>query len=221
MAESKFSSYEKWPVKNFLKKTFVAGFLALLPIAGTLWLLKVIVLTAEGFFQSFIPARFHPKLWIGHNIPGIGIVIALLVVLLTGMFTRFYLGHQLFAWGDRIFSKIPFGRTIYSAIKQFLATFTGDGKKTFRRVVLTEFPSAGTYALAFVTGETRGAPRDKSGEKLVNIFLPTTPNPTTGFFLMIPESRLTYLEMNVEDAFKMIISGGVVGKFSEVNSIER
>jgi uncharacterized membrane protein len=208
-------------MKNLFKKYFMAGLIALLPIAGTLWLLKIIVFGAENFFQSFIPMRFHPQTLLGYNIPGIGIVIATAIILLTGVLTRLYIGNQLLSLGDRLFGRIPFGKGIYAAIKQFLATITGEGKRSFRRVVLVEFPAPGIFALAFVTGDTQGKAREASQEKLINIFLPTTPNPTTGFFLMVPESKLSYLEISVEDAFKLIISGGVVGKFSEINSAER
>ncbi len=197
-------------MKNFLKKSFVAGLIVLLPIAGTLWLLKVIIFWAEDFFESFLPGRFHPEVLLGYNIPGIGFLIAILLVLLTGMLTRLYVVKKLISLGDKTFSRIPFGKTIYSAIKQFLATITGEGKKTFRKVVLTEFPSPGTYAIAFVTGDTRGAAADQSSEKMVNIFLPTTPNPTSGMLVMVPKDQVIPLSMSVEDGIKLIVSGGIV-----------
>lgn len=199
-------------MKDFLKKSFFAGFIALLPIAGTIWLLKVIIVTAESTFQSFIPPQWRPANWIGYDIPGIGILAAVIIVLLVGMLTRLYFGRKLLSYGDRIFHKIPLGRGIYRAIKQFLGTITGEGKKSFRQVVLLEYPCEGTYALGFLTGYSIGEVQDKTPENMANIFLPTTPNPTSGYLLLVPERKLIFLNMAIEDAFKFIVSGGVVVK---------
>ncbi|KAB2839240.1 DUF502 domain-containing protein, partial [bacterium] len=125
-----------------------------------------------------------------------------------------YLGRKLVEMGDRLFDRIPLGRGIYKAIKQFLNTVAGDSEKSFRRVVLVEFPSPGTYVLGFVTGVASGEVQAKTEEQVLNVFVPTTPNPTTGFFFMMPERKLTPLSMPVEDAFKLLISGGVVVKES-------
>lgn len=207
-------SFNNFRVKKFLKQSFMAGVLTLLPIAGTIWLLKALIFTAEEFSRSFIPARWHPEQILGRDIPGIGLLIALILILLTGTFTRFYLGRKLVEMGDRLFDRIPLGRGIYKAIKQFLNTVAGDSEKSFRRVVLVEFPSPGTYVLGFVTGVASGEVQAKTEEQVLNVFVPTTPNPTTGFFFMMPERKLTPLSMPVEDAFKLLISGGVVVKES-------
>lgn len=198
--------------KLFLKKTFLAGLIALIPIAGTLWLLKIIIFTAEGMAQALIPSRFRPINMIGYNIPGMGIVAALIVVFLVGLFTRLYIGRRVLAYGDKLFSSIPFGRGIYSAIKQFLGTITGDQQKSFRQVVLVEYPSPDIFAIGFLTGYTRGEIQAKTPSRVMNIFIPTTPNPTSGFLLLFPEEKVTFLDMPVEDAFKFIVSGGVVAK---------
>lgn len=197
-------------MKTFLRKTFVAGLLAFLPIAGTLWLLKILIYTAEGLFEGLVPFRFRPANLIGYDIPGMGILAAVLLVFLVGLFTRLYVGKRFLNYGDQLFSKIPFGRGIYSAIKQFLHTVTGDGQKSFRQVVLVEYPSPGIFAIGFLTGWTGGEVQAKTQERVANVFLPTTPNPTSGYLLMFPESKMTLLDMSVEDAFKFIVSGGVV-----------
>ena len=199
-------------MKKFLKQSFMAGILTLLPIAGTIWLLKVLIITAEDFSRSFIPQRFHPEQVLGHDIPGIGLLFALVMILITGMLTRLYLGKKLVTLGDKIFDRIPLGRGIYKAIKQFLNTIAGDTEKTFRRVVMVEFPAPGSYMIGFVTGTASGETQEKTREKVLNVFVPTTPNPTTGFLFLVPEHKLTPLEMSVEEAFKLIVSGGVVGK---------
>ena len=197
-------------MKHFFKKTLIAGLITLLPIFGTFWLLKVIIYTAEGFFQGFIPVQWRTESLTGYDIPGLGILAALIVVFLVGLFTRLYIGKQLLSWGDTLFQKIPFGRGIYSAIKQFVGTITGEGRKSFRQVVLVEYPSPGSFALGFLTGWARGEVQQKTQERVANIFIPTTPNPTSGFLLLFPESKMSYLDMTVEEAFKFIVSGGVV-----------
>ncbi len=197
-------------MKDLIKKTFIAGLLTFLPIAGTLWLLKIIIDTAEKFFQGFLPHAWRPAQLIGYEIPGLGILVALTVVFVVGLFTRFYIGRRLLHYGDRLFHKIPLGRGIYSGIKQFLSTIAGAGKKSFRQVVIVEYPAPKIYALGFLTGEASGEVQIKTQENVYNVFLPTTPNPTSGFLLMYPKEKIIFLEMNVEDAFKFIMSGGVV-----------
>ncbi len=199
-------------MRQFFKKYFTAGIIALLPIAGTLWLLKVLILSAEEFFRSFIPPQFLPENHFGFDIPGLGILFAIIFILLVGLLTRLYIGRRLFNIGDRLFGRIPLGRGIYSAIKQFLGTITGEERKSFRQVVLVEYPSPGLHALGFFTGYASGEVQAKTKVKVANVFIPTTPNPTSGFLLMVPESKLIHLEMSVEDAFKFIVSGGVVVK---------
>jgi len=207
-------------MKTFLKKSFAAGLIALLPIAGTIWLLKIIIFTVEDIFRSFFPERFYPENILGFKIPGIGLFIAAILILLTGMLTRFYLGKKIFSYGDKIFRRIPLGRGIYSAIKQFMSTIVGEGQKSFRKVVLAEYPNPGSYALGFVTSYASGEVQTKTEERVVNVFIPTTPTPTSGFLLMMPERKLIPLEMAVEDAFKLIVSGGVVVKPPAISSTE-
>jgi len=199
-------------MKKFLKQSFMAGVLTLLPIAGTIWLLKVLILSAEEFSRSFIPEQFHPEHILGRDIPGAGLLFAVLIILLTGTITRFYVGKRLVSLGDQIFDRIPLGRSIYKAIKQFLNTIAGDKEKTFRKVALVEFPTPGSYMIGFITGLASGETQTKTQEKVWNVFVPTTPNPTTGFLFLLPEQKIIPLEMPVEEAFKLIVSGGVVNK---------
>lgn len=199
-------------MKDFFKKTFTAGIIALLPIAGTLWLLKIIIYTAESMFEGLIPARFRPVNLIGYDIPGMGILAALILILLVGSITRFYIGKRLLTYSDQIFTKIPLGRGIYTAIKQFISTIAGGNQKSFRQVVLIEYPSPGIFALGFLTGWASGEVQEKTQRRVANVFIPTTPNPTSGFLLMFPEDKFKILEMTVEEAFKFIVSGGVVVK---------
>ncbi|MBU4484692.1 DUF502 domain-containing protein [bacterium] len=199
-------------LKVLFKKYFIAGALALLPIAGTVWLLKVIILTTDNFFTSFIPKPFRPETLIGYDIPGLGVIFALFFVTLVGVITRLYFGKVLVKFGDQILGKIPLGRGIYRGLKQFVNTiFIKDEKnKRFRRSVLVEYPKKGTYVIAFVTGDCQKKIQDTQAEHLIYVFVPTTPNPTSGFLLVVPEKETIPLDMSTEEAFKLLISGGIV-----------
>jgi len=199
-------------MKKFIKQSLVAGLLVLLPIAGTVWLLRFIILSAEQFARSFFPSRLYPENFFGYDIPGMGIALALLLVFLTGMLTRLYLGKKILAFSDKIFDRIPLGRSIYKAIQQFLSTVLGEERRSFRKVVLAEYLAPGTYGLGFLTGEVSPEIEAKSRPGMVNVFIPTTPNPTSGFLMLLPEEKVIPLDISVEEAFKLIVSFGVVGK---------
>ncbi|MDX1386086.1 MAG: DUF502 domain-containing protein, partial [bacterium] len=184
-------------MKDYLKKTLLAGLITLLPIAGTLWLIKVIIYAAEGLFEGLIPYQWRLKTLTGYDIPGMGILAALIVIFLVGLFTRLVIGKRFIAYGDRLFQRIPFGRGIYTAIKQFIETVAGS-RKSFQHVVLVEYPSPGSFALGFWTGWAEGEVQAKTQERMANVFLPTTPNPTSGYLLLFPESKMTFLSLTVD-----------------------
>ncbi|MEW6623562.1 MAG: DUF502 domain-containing protein [Bacillota bacterium] len=190
-------------MKN-LKRYLIAGILALLPAVASIYVLIAVVQFLDGIFADLL------VLLLGRRIPGLGMVVTLLVILLTGFLATNFIGRTLLSISDSIMSRIPIASNIYKAVKQIVdAFYTGD-KKSFQQVVLLEYPRKGVYALAFLTGYSRGEVQEKTHEDLVNIFLPTTPNPTSGFLLLVPKKDITLLEMSVEDGLKMIISGGVV-----------
>lgn len=197
-------------LRGMFRTYMLAGLATLIPVVATIWILKILILWADGFFKSFLPNFLYPENLIGYKIPGIGIAITLLLILLVGVLTRVYFGKKLLALGDRLFSKLPFGKTIYKALKDFVSlTFSADGK-SFKQVALVEYPRKGMWALCFVTTEASSEIQRKTKEKVVNVFLPTTPNPTSGYLLLVPEKDLIILEMKVETAMKIIISAGVV-----------
>lgn len=197
-------------IRSLVKSYMLAGLATLIPIAMTIWILKVLIIWADGFFKGFLPSFLHPEQIFGRPIPGIGIVATLLLILLVGILTRLYFGKKILEWGDRLFSKIPFGKGVYRALKDFVAlTFSEEGK-SFKQVALIEYPRRGMWAMCFVTTEATGEIQKKTNEKVVNVFLPTTPNPTSGYLLLIPEKDLIILDMKVEQAMKIIISAGVV-----------
>jgi uncharacterized membrane protein len=170
----------------------------------------VLILWADGFFKSFVPSALHPESLFGRPIPGVGIVVTIIIILLFGVLTRLYFGKMILRWGDNLFSKIPLGRGVYKALKDFVSLTFSEGGKGFKQVAMIEYPRKGTWALVFVTSEATGQIQEKSHEKVYSVFLPTTPNPTSGYLLLVPEKDLIILDMKVEQAMKIIISAGVV-----------
>jgi len=197
-------------VKAIFKKYFIAGTLVLVPIIVTIWVLKAITIWADSFIISLVPSRILPPSIYERIIPGFGLVVTIGLILITGILTRLYFGKKLVSLGDLIISKIPIGRSIYNIIKQFLSEVLTRDKKRFRGVALIEWPRKGTYMLGFITGDPISAVRKLRPGPWVSIFIPTTPNPTSGFFFMVPENEVVPLDISVDYAFKLIISGGIV-----------
>jgi len=133
------------------------------------------------------------------------------MILAVGVFTRLYLGRLVISWGDLLISKIPFGRSIYSSIKQLLHTAFTSGSEKFKGVCLIEYPKESSYAIAFVTGDSTPETSPEAGKKFIRVFVPTSPNPTSGYLLMLPEEKVKMLDISVEDASKLVISGGLLG----------
>jgi uncharacterized membrane protein len=196
------------------RATLLAGLLIFLPVAITIGVLNLLDSPFRSTF-SYLSERFrnHPDVavvfdWL--SFPGVGLVLGFGLILLLGVLARNYLGHFFIQWIDDVARRIPLIRTIYSGTKQLSDTvFTSAGKESFRRAVLVRFPNEHSYAIGFVTGETKGAAQAATPETVVNVFVPTTPNPTSGFLLMLPADRLIPLDMSVEGALKMVISGGI------------
>jgi uncharacterized membrane protein len=192
------------------KKYFIAGALVLVPIIATIWVLKSIALWADSFIIALIPSGLKPEKFLEGTIPGIGIVVTIALTLLTGVLTRLYFGKQIVKLGDRIISKIPIGRGVYNIVKQFLSEILTQDKKRFRGVCLVEWPREGMYMLAFITGDPLPQVHNIKPGPWMSLFIPTTPNPTSGFFVMLPQEKVVPLDISVDHAFKLIISGGIV-----------
>ena len=193
-------------IKNFFKNNFLAGILVLGPAVATFYLIKFLL----GILDTFLPWWLDPQHYLDFKIPGLRIVLTLFIVILIGALGRYYIFKVLFRWGEDLLHKLPVVSGIYKAIKQLVGTFMGQGQGGFKNVVLVEFPRKGVYAIGFLTGVTEGETQEKTPERVLNVFIPTTPNPTSGFFVMFPEDQVKRLEMTVEQAFALIVSGGVV-----------
>ena len=196
-------------IKKSIKGVFLTGVIAVIPAGVTIYILYLIIKLMNNLVR-FVPARYHPDQLLPFHIPGLGVIITLILIFTIGLVTRSYLGKKLAVLGDRIVRQIPLVRGIYNALKQFVDAVFSDKGQSFKRAVLIEYPRKGLYSIAFVTGVSRGEVQAKTSQRCVNVFVPTTPNPTSGFYIMVPEGDMIALDMTVEDAFTLIISGGIV-----------
>ncbi|MBA4396412.1 MAG: hypothetical protein C0394_03395 [Syntrophus sp. (in: bacteria)] len=159
---------------------------------------------------TIIPMRYHPTALIGFHIPGLGIIITILLIFICGLMTKSIIGKKIVVYGEGLLDRIPIVRSIHMAIKKIVDSMVLNRNRSFKKVVLVEFPRKGAYTIAFVTGEPAYEIHAKTGRRCVSVYVPTTPNPTSGYFIMFPEQEIINLDMSVEDAFTMIISGGIV-----------
>ncbi len=196
-------------MRKKIKQIFLTGIAILIPIGVTIYIFFFLINLMDNIL-AIMPEQYHPDVLIGFHIPGLGVIIILLITFVIGLVTKSYFGKKVFAWGDHVVNKIPVVRNIYKPTKQLVDSLFSGGVKDFNRVVLIEFPRKGVYTIGFVTGLTRGEVRDRIGEECINVYVPTTPNPTSGYFVMVSEREVTNLDMTVEEAFRMIISIGLV-----------
>ncbi len=196
-------------LKELIKKYFITGLLVLMPIAATIVVVKALFGLAGNFF-NFLPERFHPDNIFGTHIPGLAVIFTLIIIFISGILTRNYIGRRLIRYGDSLIARIPLISTIYQAIKQLVESIFTREAKYFRRAILVEWPRKGVYAVAFVTREVNGELQEKTKQKTLGVFLPTSPNPTTGYYFLLPEEETIPLDISVEDAFKLILSAGII-----------
>ena len=188
-----------------IRNNFIAGIVVLIPIGITLYLTLFFVKISS----NIIPKEINPNHYLPYNIPGLEIVIAVFLITIIGWISLSFLGKRLFNFVEAILNKIPIIRTIYSAVEQLIETFT-KSKSDKKNVVLVEYPRKGVYAVGFATKENTGEIKKKSGKEMVNVFVPTTPNPTSGFLLMFPKDEIIYLDLTFEEASKFIVSAGSI-----------
>lgn len=193
-----------------LRRYLVTGLILWVPIGITIWVLTLIVSTLDKTLL-LIPEQYRPETLLGFPIPGLGVVLTLIILLVTGVLARNYFGQQIIKGWDRILRRIPVVKSIYSGVKQVSDTLFSDSGQAFRKVLLIEFPHAGSYTIAFMTGTPGGELLYRLPGELVSVYVPTTPNPTSGYFLLLPKNRTQELDMSVDDALKYIVSMGVVG----------
>ena len=187
-----------------LRNYFITGVVVLIPIGFTLYLSKILI----GVSSRIIPENINPNNYLPFAIPGIEILISLIFITIVGGLSLSFLGKRVLKLIDDLFKRIPVLRTIYSAILQMTETFSNKDDNGKKSVVLIEYPRKGVWAVGFATKENRGEMADKTNKQLINVFVPTTPNPTSGFLLMFPIDEVIYLNMTFEEASKFIVSAG-------------
>jgi len=194
-----------------LRRQFLTGILVTIPIGVTIWLLVWIVTSIDNILQPLVSSI------LGHTIPGLGFVIMVVLVYLVGVMASNVGARRLVDYGESLLGRVPIVRPIYSFIKQIVDSFSASGKAGFKQVVVAEFPMKGTRTIGFVTNESL----DKAGEKLLYIFIPTAPNPTSGFLQIVREKDVIQVDMSVDDALKMVVSAGKVlpGEISDTLSV--
>lgn len=193
-----------------LRNYFLAGVLVTAPIAITLYFAWSMVDYVDTRVTGLLPDRYNPSTYLHVAIPGLGVVILVLALTLIGFLTANYLGRLMLRLGEGVVSRMPVIRNIYSALKQIFETVLSNRAQSFSEVVLVEFPRKDMWTLGLVVGPAYGEVSEKTGVEMFNVFVPTTPNPTSGYLVFVPRNQMMKLDMTVEDCLKMIISGGIV-----------
>jgi len=194
---------------QLIKRYFITGLLIWVPLVITGWVLSLIINTLDQSLR-LLPESMHPQTLVGFAIPGAGAVLTLLMIFLTGLLAANFIGQKLVGWWDKLLSRIPVVNSVYKSVKQVSDTLFAPNGNAFRKALLVQYPRQGSWTVAFLTGRPGGdIPRHLRGE-YVSVYVPTTPNPTSGFFLMMPAQDVVELDMTVDEALKYIISMGVV-----------
>ena len=197
---------------------FLTGFVICAPLAITVYLIWTLVQWIDSWVKPYLPNVYNPDKYLPFSVPGFGVVVVLVAITLVGFLTANLIGRSIVSWGENMLARMPIVRSVYSALKQIFQTVFKEKAEHFRTVVLVEYPRKGIWALAFVTtstlGEVKGKLEKPAGET-VSVFLPTTPNPTSGFLLFVPVEDVIVLDMGVEEAAKLIISAGLVAPDSK------
>jgi len=194
--------------KTFLGKirtTFFLGLGVIIPLVLTYWFFQALLNAVDGILSPALEA------WLGRQIPGLGFVTMMVLIFLVGLLSRNLVGRLLFSWFENLLRSIPFVRSVYGAIKDLVGAFSVGGKgKTFRRVVMVEYPRPGLYCIGFVTNEMPFITSNRETIEFVNVYIPNPPNPTSGFLVLVPQKDAIPLNLTIEEGLKLVLSGGIV-----------
>jgi uncharacterized membrane protein len=209
-----------------LRAYFLTGVIVTGPIGVTMFLVWQFISFVDQRVGGLLPERYNPETYLPFSLPGLGLLLVILFLILVGMLTAGLAGRSLVRLGESLLSRMPVVRSVYATLKQIFETVLAQSSRSFREVVLIEYPRRGLGAIGFVTGSTQGEVQSHSDEELVNVFLPTTPNPTSGFLLFVPKKDLIHLDMTIEQGIKLVISGGIVapsqnGKVDAATAVPR
>jgi uncharacterized membrane protein len=205
-----------------LRTYFLTGLILVAPLALTLYFVRSMIGWVDGWVKPYLPSTVNPDTYLPFAIPGIGLVIALVLITFIGFLTANFVGRKIVQYGERLLARMPVVRSIYSSLKQIFQTVFSEKSESFKSVALIEYPRKGVWALAFVAGDTQGEVKEKllpeAGET-VAVFMATTPNPTGGFVMFFPRKDLKILDMSVEDCLKLVISTGLVWPAQDQDTI--
>lgn len=200
-------------LKTLLKRYFLTGLLVIIPIWGTILILKTLFVSLDRILGDLL-VQLVPS----HYVPGLGILALIVLVFVTGLFATNFMGRQVVKWWEKCLDRVPLVRGIYSTLKSVMGIVSASEQASYNRVVMIQFPKNGHYCIAFVTGVTKGEMQDFAQEPLIHVYVPTSPNPTSGYFLLVPEHEVTSIDISVEEAMKLIVSGGLYSPSASVAS---
>ncbi|MBK8199571.1 MAG: DUF502 domain-containing protein [Acidobacteria bacterium] len=195
---------------DWLRERFVAGMLIALPIVATFVILEFLINLIDSRVVPLLPPALRPETYLDYAVPGFGLIILLLFLTLLGAVATNFLGHYFVSLTDRVLTRVPVVRSVYSVFKQIRDVFQSNSGGQYKEVVMVQYPKEGTWAIGFVAGAAKGEMSHKLGEGFIGVFVPTTPNPTSGFLLYVRASEVVKLDMTVEEGAKVIFSGGLV-----------
>jgi uncharacterized membrane protein len=196
-----------------LRTYFLTGLVLVAPLALTIYFVRSMIGWVDGWIKPYLPSTVNPDTYLPFAIPGIGLVIALVLITLIGFLTANFVGKKIVQYGERLLARMPVVRSIYSSLKQIFQTVFSEKSSSFKSVALIEYPRRGAWALAFVAGDTQGEVKEKlmsEANETISVFMATTPNPTGGFVMFFPKKDVKILQMSVEDCLKLVISTGLV-----------
>ncbi|HVI91813.1 MAG TPA: DUF502 domain-containing protein [Dongiaceae bacterium] len=193
-----------------LRTYFLAGILITAPIGLTIYLAWLVISFVDERVFSIIPTRYNPETYLPFSVPGIGLILAVVTLTFIGAITAGFLGRLFRHLSEAVLNRLPIVRSLYTALKQIIETVFANQSAAFREVVLVEYPRQGTWSVGFITGTIQGEIKRHLQRPMVNVFVPTTPNPTSGFLLFVPEEDVIRLSMSVEEGIKLVISGGII-----------
>jgi uncharacterized membrane protein len=212
MIEPETNHHRKRGPFGALRASFLTGLIVILPISLTVYLIWTAIGIIDAWVLPFVPSDYHPQNYVGWNIRGFGVVIFLVFTVLVGWMAKGLLGRSLIQWGEDLVDRMPVVRSIYNGLKQIAETVFTQSNTSFDRACLVEYPRRGMWGIAFISTNAKGEVARKLGHngEMLTVFLPTTPNPTSGFLLFVPAAEVIILDMKVEDAAKLVISAGLV-----------
>ncbi len=193
-----------------IRSWFLTGILVMTPLILTIYVAWAFITFVDNLVVPLVPFNYRPSNYLPFSIPGLGLIIVFIFTTLVGLLATGLFGRTLIRLWENILNRMPVVRSVYSAIKQILETVMATQSDAFRQAVLVQYPRKDIWAIGFVTGSTKGEVGKRIDKKMINVFMPTTPNPTSGFLLFFPEEDLIFLNMTVEDALKLVVSGGMV-----------